>query len=208
MVRKGHPDIWLIGGSFMEQGNMSECIGWLKSLSEKPVVIFPGSPAQIDPEADALLLLSLVSGRNPDYLIGRHVESAFQLKRSGLELIPTAYLLVDGGKTTTVHYISNTRPLPSDKPELAAATALAAEQLGMRMVYLDTGSGAGFPVPSALIDMVKTHVSLPIAVGGGIVRAAQAAEAWKNGADMVVVGNALETNPHLLTELLLAQKAI
>lgn len=207
-VLLGQPDLWLIGGSFMTQGEMKESIGWIKSLSEKPVVIFPGSPAQIDPEADALLLLSLVSGRNPEYLIGKQVESAFQIKRSGLEIIPTAYLLVDGGKTTTAHYISNTQPIPSDKPELAAATALAAEQLGMRMAYLDAGSGAKLPIPTEMIAMVKAHIQLPVIVGGGITTAEQAVGAWKSGADVVVVGNALEANHRLLEVLLAAQKSV
>lgn len=206
MLKYGEPDLWLAGGSYLTHGNMEACLSGLRMLSKKPLVIFPGTPSQISPKADALLLLSLVSGRNPEYLIGRHVESAFQLKNSGLELIPTAYLLIDGGKTTTAHYISQTQPIPGDKAELAAATALAATLMGMRLVYLDAGSGSRLPVSPDMIEAVRRSTEVPVVVGGGIRSGDEAHIAWKSGADVVVVGNALEKDHRLFEELIAAQK--
>ena len=148
------------------------------------------------------MLLSLVSGRNADLLIGKHVESSFKLKSSGLEVMPTGYMLVDSGKQTTASYISFTHPLPADKPMLAAATALAAEQLGMKLLYLDGGSGAGNNIGADVIKKVKEHTSLPLIVGGGIKTRESIAAAFEAGADMVVIGTALENNPQLLNELI------
>jgi phosphoglycerol geranylgeranyltransferase len=161
-------DLLLVGGSLVTSGNMDQTLLEIKKRSDLPCIIFPGSPSQISSHADAIFLLSLISGRNPELLIGKHVEAAAALKKSKIEIIPTAYLLVDGGRTTTVSYISSTVPIPSDKPEISAVTALAGEQLGLRITYLDAGSGASKPVPQDMIKMVRQSVSSPIVVGGGI----------------------------------------
>ena len=162
----------------------------------------PGGDAnQIAPEADAILLLSLISGRNPELLIGKHVTSAIHLKRSGLEIISTGYMLIDGGVETTASYVTGTSPLPSNKPGIAAMTGLAGEQLGLKVLYMDAGSGAREPVPASLIHAVRSQVSIPIIVGGGIRNKKGILEAWNAGADVVVIGNALEENPELLPHL-------
>src|SRR5690606_37228031 len=139
-----------------------------KSATSIPVIIFPGSANQICDSADGILLLSLISGRNPEFLIGAHVTAAARLRVSGIEILPTAYMLIDGGAATTVSYISNTLPLPADKPDIAACTAMAGEMLGLRLIHMDAGSGAKNPVPNAIIRAVREAVDLPIIVGGGI----------------------------------------
>jgi putative glycerol-1-phosphate prenyltransferase len=195
-------DFLLVGGSILGDGNIEETTEFIKERSQIPVIIFPGTVQQISNKADGILLLSLVSGRNADLLIGKHVESSFKLKSSGLEVMPTGYMLVDSGKQTTASYISFTHPLPADKPMLAAATALAAEQLGMKLLYLDGGSGAGNNIGADVIKKVKEHTSLPLIVGGGIKTRESIAAAFEAGADMVVIGTALENNPQLLNELI------
>ena len=200
-------DFLFVGGSLVTDGSMKTCLTKLKKRTNKPLIIFPGSPNQIDEHADAILLLSLISGRNPDLLIGRHVESAHKLKRSGLEILSTGYILVDGGRTTTVSYISGTTPIPQDKPGIAAATALAGTQLGQQLIYLDCGSGANEHASSKLIGAVKNEVDVPIIVGGGIKTKEDAETVFRSGADVVVVGNKLEENPAFLTELLKAKEA-
>jgi len=199
-------DFLFVGGSLVTEGNMKICLQRLKKRTNKPLVIFPGSPNQIDESANGILLLSLVSGRNPDLLIGRHVESAHRLKRSGLEILPTGYILIDGGKSTTVSYISGTTAIPQDKPEIAAATALASCQLGQKLIYLDCGSGAKQHASKAIIGAVKHEVDLPIIVGGGIKTQSDAEAVFRSGADVVVVGNKLEENPEFLTELVKAKE--
>jgi putative glycerol-1-phosphate prenyltransferase len=195
-------DFLLVGGSILGDGNIEETTEFIKERSQIPVIIFPGTVQQISNKADGILLLSLVSGRNADLLIGKHVESSFKLKSSGLEVMPTGYMLVDSGKQTTASYISFTHPLPADKHMLAAATALAAEQLGMKLLYLDGGSGAGNNIGADVIKKVKEHTSLPLIVGGGIKTRESIAAAFEAGADMVVIGTALENNPQLLNELI------
>jgi putative glycerol-1-phosphate prenyltransferase len=195
-------DFLLVGGSILGDGNIEETTEFIKERSQIPVIIFPGTVQQISNKADGILLLSLVSGRNADLLIGKHVESSFKLKSSGLEVMPTGYMLVDSGKQTTASYLSFTHPLPADKPMLAAATALAAEQLGMKLLYLDGGSGAGNNIGADVIKKVKEHTSLPLIVGGGIKTRESIAAAFEAGADMVVIGTALENNPQLLNELI------
>lgn len=195
-------DFLLVGGSLLSEGNIDDTISFIKERSKIPVIIFPGTTQQISEKADAILLLSLISGRNPDLLIGKHVESSFKLKASGLEIIPTGYMLVDSGKPTTASYISFTQPLPADKPMLAAATALAAEQLGLKLLYLDGGSGAAGPVSAEIIKKVKEHTKLPLIVGGGLRSKESVAAAFEAGANMVVIGNVLENNPELLNELI------
>ena len=200
-------DFLFVGGSLVTEGDMAKCLQVLRSLTDKPLVIFPGSPNQVDANADAILLLSLISGRNPELLIGRHVESSFKLKASGLEVMSTGYLLIDGGRTTTVSYISGTVPIPQDKVGIAAATALAGEQLGNQLIYLDCGSGANQPASPELVAGVRKEIEVPIIVGGGIRTAEQAQMLFAAGADIVVVGNKLESDPLFLEELVSAKSA-
>jgi len=200
-------DFIFVGGSLVTDGSMKTCLEGLKKRTQKPLIIFPGSPNQIDDTADAILLLSLISGRNSDLLIGRHVESAHKLKRSGLEILSTGYILIDGGRTTTVSYISGTTPIPQDKPGIAAATALAGVQLGQQLIYLDCGSGANQYASPKLIGAVKNEVDTPVIVGGGITSQADAEAVFRAGADVVVVGNKLEENPEFLGELVKAKEA-
>jgi putative glycerol-1-phosphate prenyltransferase len=193
-INHANPDLILVGGSFMTQNTMPDLVKTLKKKTDKPVVIFPGSPSQIANQADALLFLSLISGRNPEYLIGKHVEAAPFLFQSDLEVIPTGYILIENGHTTTVEYISNTKPIPRKKTELVLATAMAGELLGLKMLYLEAGSGAKKPVPSKMIQAISSKVSLPLIVGGGIKNKKQMLKAWAAGADLVVVGTAFENN--------------
>lgn len=185
-------DFFFIGGSLMYKDYMNESIKAIRDASSIPVVLFPGSSLQVSPDADALLFLSLISGRNPDLLIGQHVLAAPYIKKSGLEVISTGYMLIDGGMPTTAHYVSQSLPIPHDKPQISATTAMAGEMLGLKLIYLDAGSGAERPVSFEMINAVRSSVDVPIIVGGGmrckedIVRAADA------GADVVVVGDALE----------------
>ena len=194
-------DLLLIGGSLLHNGSLSETITDIKSKSQIPVVIFPGSNLHIDKHADGILLLSLVSGRNPDLLIGQHVIAAPILKKSDLEILSTGYILIDGGKPTTVSYISGTTPIPRDKPEIAACTALASQFIGHQLIYLDSGSGAQKPVPSQTIASTKAMVDIPIIVGGGLKTIQDIKKAYNAGADIVVIGNHLEENPDFLDEL-------
>lgn len=182
----------LIGGSYISTGNTKDLISKAKRHTNLPVVIFPGSPDQICEKADALLLLSLVSGRNADLLIGKHVEAAPRLIAMDLETIATAYLLVGDGPLTTAAYISQTLPIPSSKPELAVATAQAAVLLGMKAVYIDAGSGAGHPIPEKLIKSVRDAIDVPLIIGGGITSFEEMETAWDAGADLVVLGTVLE----------------
>lgn len=195
------PDFFFVGGSLITNYRQRELIAALRQHSDRPVVLFPGNPLHIEPSADALLLLSLISGRNAEFLIGQHVVAAPLLRSSGLEILSTAYMLVDGGAPTTVSYISNTTPLPHDKPGIAACTALAGEMLGLKLTYLDAGSGARRPVPPALIRAVRESVASPIVVGGGINTAEKAYDAFAAGADVVVVGNQLEKDPAFLRDV-------
>lgn len=194
-------DFIFIGGSLITDYKTKEIIDIIRSQSDVPVILFPGSALHIETSADAILLLSLISGRNPDFLIGQHVTAAPLLKRSQLEIISTGYMLIDSGKQTTVSYISNTTPIPADKPDIAACTAMAGEMLGLKQIFLDAGSGAINPVSPAIIKAVRKNVDIPVLVGGGINTSEKARSAWEAGADVVVVGNAFETNPELLFEL-------
>lgn len=200
-------DFLLVGGSLLVHQRLEACVSALKQHSNIPVILFPGSPAQITPLADGILLLSLISGRNADLLIGQQVQAAAALKQSGLELLPTGYILIDGGAPTTVSYISNTLPIPANKPEIAALTALAGEQLGLKLIYLEAGSGAKQPVSLKTIAAVRRQTTLPLIVGGGIRNAEAAYEACKTGADVIVIGTAFEENPNLLPEMAGAVKA-
>jgi putative glycerol-1-phosphate prenyltransferase len=190
-IEKRPVDFIFIGGSLASAHQLDQCIQILKDYQTAPIVIFPGNEVQIHPQADAILLLSLISGRNPDLLIGKHVNAALQLKKSKLEVIPTGYMLIESGRLTSVAYMSHTLPIPRDKNDIASATALAGELLGMKLIYLEAGSGAEQPVPAEMIKEVKEVLNIPLIVGGGIDNAEKYQEALKAGADLIVVGNAL-----------------
>lgn len=194
-------DFFFVGGSLVTTTNLGEVIKHIKDNVSIPVVIFPGSSLQIDPSADALLFLSLISGRNADLLIGQHVIAAPILKNNKLEVMPTGYILINSGKTTSVAYISNTMPIPEDKFSLAACTALAGEMLGLRLIYLDAGSGAENEISAKMISTVRKTVGVPLIVGGGIDTSRKAITALEAGADVIVIGNALEKDPNLLTKI-------
>lgn len=194
-------DFFFVGGSLITGNSMNQIIKLLKATTTIPVILFPGSNLHIDNAADAILFLSLISGRNPDFLIGQQVIAAPILKRSRLEILPTGYILVESGRQTTVSYMSNTMPIPYDKPEIAVCTAMAGEMLGLRLMYLDAGSGAQRPISPRMISAVKKSVATPLIVGGGITSAAEAQDTLEAGADVVVIGNGIENRPVLLTEV-------
>jgi phosphoglycerol geranylgeranyltransferase len=193
-------DYFFVGSSILTGENFDKCISLLKQ-SDIPVVIFPGDTMQMSKEADALLLLSLISGRNAEMLIGRHVIAAPYLKRSGLEIIPTGYMLIDSGSPTAAGYMSNTTPIPHTKHDIAVATAIAAELLGFKLLYLDAGSGARFPVSARMIEEVSKNISLPLIVGGGITTPEKAIENCQSGADIIVIGNAIEKDEELIFDM-------
>ncbi len=194
-------DYLMMGGSLLMVHQMELCIQRFKTESDIPVVLFPGSPAQVTPYADALLYLSLISGRNPELLIGQHVTSAPQVKASGLEVISTGYIIIDGGVQTTVSYMSNTTPVPADKPEIALCTAWAGELQGKHVIYLDAGSGARKPVSAEMVQHVSANIGIPLIVGGGIRTPEKVYEASRAGANLVVVGNAIERDPMLIRDM-------
>jgi phosphoglycerol geranylgeranyltransferase len=194
-------DYIFVGGSLVVSDNLDECIVQIKKSCNIPVLLFPGSPSQISRHADALLYLSLISGRNPELLIGQHVISAPFVKKSGLEIIATGYMVVDGGAPTTVSYISNATPLPADKADIALCTAMAGEMLGMKLIYMDAGSGAKKPITEEMISAVAKNIEVPLIVGGGIRDAEKAYLNCKAGADVIVVGNAFEKDPSLIKEI-------
>jgi phosphoglycerol geranylgeranyltransferase len=194
-------DYFFVGGSLVISNHLDECIKSIKSLCDIPVILFPGSPSQVSKYADALLYLSLISGRNPELLIGQHVISAPFVKMSGLEIMPTGYIVVDGGAPTTVSYISNATPIPADKNEIAMCTAMAGEMLGMKLIYMDAGSGAKRPISENMIEKVASHIECPLIIGGGIIDPEKAYNNCKSGADIIVVGNAIEKDPSLIKEI-------
>lgn len=194
-------DYFLVGGSLVVSNHLDECILAIKEQSDIPVILFPGSPAQVSRHADALLYLSLISGRNPELLIGQHVICAPFIRQSGLEIMSTGYMVIDGGAPTTVSYISNAAPIPADKQEIALCTALAGEMLGMKLIYMDAGSGARKPVSEDMIAAVARQITIPMIVGGGITDPEKAYRNCMAGADIIVVGNAIEKDPLLITEM-------
>ncbi len=185
-------DALLIGSSLMMGNGFEHFVETVAESVSVPVIIFPGEKSQVTDKADAILFLSLLSGRNPDLIIGEQVKSAPLIKSIGLESISTAYLLVDSGHVTSVEYMSNTKPIPSDKPEIAVAHAMAAEIFGMKLVYLEAGSGAERPVPDTMITAVAAGVDIPVMVGGGIRTPETVARKVAAGASFVVVGNHIE----------------
>ena len=194
-------DFFFVGGSLVTENSYNTVVGQIKESCNIPVILFPGSNLHISVNADAILFLSLISGRNPDLLIGQHVVAAPILKKSRLEVIPTGYMLINSGAPTTVSYMSNTAPIPNNKPSIAACTAMAGELLGLRTIYLDAGSGSPEPVSAKTINMVRKSVEAPLIVGGGLRSAGMALDALQAGADVIVVGNGIEKNPNLLIEV-------
>jgi phosphoglycerol geranylgeranyltransferase len=194
-------DYFFVGGSLVLNNMMEECISEIRKVSDIPLILFPGDIAQITPSADAILYLSLISGRNAEFLIGKHVVSAPILKKSNLEILSTGYMLIDGGKATTATYMSGTLPIPSNKNEIAVCTAMAGEMLGMKLIYMDAGSGADQPVPESMIRAVSRSIDIPLIVGGGIRTPEKVYSNFQAGADVIVVGNAIEKDPNLLIEM-------
>ncbi len=194
-------DYFFVGGSLVLSSRQAALIRFIKSRSAVPVLLFPSHSLHLDHQADGILLLSLISGRNPDFLIGQHVIAAPLLRQSNLQILPTGYMLVDTGRQTTASYISGTTPLPHDKPAIAACTAMAGEQLGLRLMYLDGGSGAMYPVSPAMIRAVRQAVEVPLIVGGGINTVEKAQAALQAGADVIVIGNQIEKEPSFLADM-------
>ncbi len=195
-------DAFLIGGSLITKGNIEETIRILKKHTDIPVCIFPGNSMQVSPYADAILFMSLISGRNPDFLIGNHVHTAPLLKNTNIEIIPTGYMLIDGGKLTTAHYMSNTLPIPADKPEIAASTALAGQMLGLKCIYTDAGSGALNHISPEFVKKICSEINIPLIAGGGIRTPEAAANLARAGATAIVIGNAAEANPGIISEII------
>jgi putative glycerol-1-phosphate prenyltransferase len=207
LAMRARVDYLFVGGSLVISHQLDEVVQQIKGSCHIPVVLFPGSPSQISPYADGLLYLSLISGRNPELLIGQHVISAPVVRKSGLEIISTGYMVIDGGAPTTVSYISNASPIPADKNEIALCTAMAGEMLGMKLVYMDAGSGARRPVSEEMIQLVSSFIEVPLLVGGGIRNPEKVYLNARAGADLVVVGNAIEKDASLLTDMVAALHA-
>jgi phosphoglycerol geranylgeranyltransferase len=194
-------DYFFSGGSLLTTGNIHDCVKGLKEYSNIPVVLFPGSVQQLTPDADAVLFLSLISGRNPEMLIGHQVTAAPIVKQLQIESIATGYILIESGNHTTVQYISNTTPIPADKDEIAAYTALAGELLGMKLIFAEAGSGALNPVSENMIRRMREELTIPLITGGGIRTPEKAVANCKAGADLIVVGNSIESDKSLIRRL-------
>jgi len=194
-------DYFFIGGSLIVNSQLDQCLQMIRKRCHIPLILFPGNSYQLSYHADAILFLSLVSGRNPDLLIGQHVIAAPYLKLSALEVLPTGYMLIDGGVGTTVLYMSNTSPIPANKSDIAVCTAMAAEMLGLRLIFMDAGSGATLPIPADMIAAVRGAISIPMIVGGGIRSAEKVKENLAAGADVIVIGNAFEHDPSLMIDI-------
>ena len=194
-------DYFFVGGSLLTNDSLDLCLNTLKENSTIPIVLFPGNAMQVNDKADGILFLSLISGRNAEMLIGKQVITAPILKQSSLEVLPTGYILIDSGKPTTVSYMSNTTPIPANKNTVAACTAMAGEMLGLKLIFMDGGSGAKSPISEAMIKEVRKSISVPLIIGGGINSGKKAIANCKAGADIIVVGNAIEKNNNLITEI-------
>ncbi|PBQ32007.1 phosphoglycerol geranylgeranyltransferase [Sphingobacteriaceae bacterium] len=201
IAHKNKVACFLVGGSRLEKGDIHKTIKAIKKLSKIPVILFPGDESQLSKEADGLLLLSLLSGRNPDYLIEKHIRAAPLIKKMKLDYLSTAYLLIDGGRTSVTQEVTKTIPLDPANSQYIISTALAAEQLGFKAIYLEAGSGAKINIASPLLKKIRREVSIPLIVGGGIDSVKKINGSIKAGANMIVIGNALEKNVHLLTEI-------
>jgi phosphoglycerol geranylgeranyltransferase len=201
-------DYLLVGGSLVISNHLDEVVQHLRRNCDLPIILFPGTPSGVSRYADGLLYLSLISGRNPELLIGQHVISAPAVRKSGLEIISTGYMVIDGGAPTTVSYISNASPIPSDKNEIALCTAMAGEMLGMKLIYMDAGSGARHPIREEMIALVAASIEVPLVIGGGIRDPEKAYRNCKAGADIIVVGNAIEKDPTLIREMAAAVHSV
>lgn len=190
-------DAFLVGSSLLMSDRMEAVIRRIKELCHLPVIISPGASSHLSRHADAILFLSLISGRNPNFLIGEHVKAAPLIKKYSIEAIPTGYMLIDGGVCTSVQFMSATMPIPRDKPDIAVVHAMAAELLGMKAVYLECGSGSRLSVPDEMISAVKGEIDIPLIVGGGITEPDVAAAKVQAGADFIVTGNVLEKTDNL-----------
>lgn len=189
-----------VGGSEVDEGVTETIVKAVKQHTKLPIILFPGDISQITNEADGILFLSLISGRNPDYLIGKHVEAVSKLSKTQLEVLPTGYILIENGKQTAVERVSNTKPLDRSNIQHIIDTARAGEFLGMKLIYLEAGSGATYPVEPEIISAVKEELSIPLIVGGGIRTKAQLEAAYNAGADLVVIGTAFENNQHFFEQ--------
>ena len=194
-------DFFFVGGSLLTNDSLDSCLSTLKEHADIPIVLFPGNAMQVNDKADGILFLSLISGRNAEMLIGKQVITAPILKQSSLEVLPTGYMLIDSGKPTTVSYMSNTTQIPNDKNAVAACTAMAGEMLGLKLIFMDGGSGAKNPISEEMIASVKKSVDCPIIIGGGISNGKKAVANCKAGADIIVVGNAIEKEVNLISEI-------
>jgi phosphoglycerol geranylgeranyltransferase len=201
LCREAGIDLFFYGSSLLVTDHFGPYLEILKNECDIPIVLFPGNDLQINDMADAILLLSLISGRNAEMLIGRHVVVAPFLKQSRLEIIPTGYMLIDSGFPTAVSYMSQTSPIPREKTDIAVSTAMAGEMLGLKLIYMDAGSGGPHPVLPSMIRAVRESISVPLVIGGGIRRVAEAKRAFRAGADAIVIGNAVEKDPGLIREL-------
>ena len=201
-------DYLLVGGSLVISNHLDEVVKQIKKQCSTPVILFPGTPSQVSRYADGLLYLSLISGRNAELLIGQHVISAPFVKQSGLEIISTGYMVIDGGAPTTFSYISNASPIPTDKNEIAMCTAMAGEMLGMKLIYMDAGSGARRAISESMIQKVAGCIEVPLIVGGGIITPEKAYLNCKAGADVIVVGNAIEKDSSLIKEMAAAVHSV
>jgi len=206
LLKKVRPDLLLVGGSLISV-DTNHFISELKKYINLPIILYPGSSSQICKEADAILFLSLLSGRNPEFLISHHVTAAPLIKANNIEAISTGYILVDGGCSTSVQYISQTQPIPATKSDIAVATALAGQYMGMKMIYMDAGSGAQNPISKSMVSAVKAQIDIPLMIGGGLRTVETIKQACKAGADIIVVGNALEQDLALLTDFYNAVKS-
>jgi len=200
-ANESNVDYFFVGGSLLTNDNLNDCIKTIKDNSKIPVILFPGNAMQINQNADGILFLSLISGRNPELLIGKQVITAPILKQTGLEVISTGYMLIDSGKPTTASYMSNTMPIPRDKIGIATSTAIAGEYLGLKLIYMDGGSGAEQPIKIDMIKKVSSSIKIPLIIGGGICSAKKAIDNCKAGADLIVVGNAIEEDPSLILDI-------
>lgn len=201
LANKSKVACFLVGGSRLENGDIHRTLKSIKRISKIPVILFPGDETQLSKHADGLLLLSLLSGRNPDYLIEKHISAAPIIKKMKLKFLSTAYILIDGGRVSTTQQVTQTKALDPANTRYIINTALAAEQLGFKAIYLEAGSGAKTDVPIGLIKAIRKQLSIPVIVGGGINSIARTRAAIKSGANMLVIGNALEKNVYLLRDI-------